>query len=115
MSKRELLASTAQVEPARKAAGEGWLEFSMADVGPGIPEHIQQQLFTPFFTTKTEGMGLGLSLCRTVVEQHGGFLAFEPVFVRLEKAIVPFLFNIPNRGHRLFLLRYSAAVAGNVR
>jgi two-component system sensor histidine kinase DctS len=59
-------------------AGKGWLEFSVADVGPGIPEEVKQQLFTPFFTTKSEGMGLGLSLCRTVVEQHGGFLGFEP-------------------------------------
>ena len=57
---------------------KGWLEFSVADVGPGIPEPIQERLFTPFFTTKSEGMGLGLSLCRTVVEQHGGFLGFEP-------------------------------------
>ena len=63
---------------ARKGAGTGWLEFSVADVGPGIPADVQEQLFTPFFTTKSEGMGLGLSLCRTVVEQHGGFLAFEP-------------------------------------
>jgi two-component system, LuxR family, sensor histidine kinase DctS len=55
-----------------------WLEFSVADVGPGIPQEVQARLFTPFFTTKSEGMGLGLSLCRTVVEQHGGFLAFEP-------------------------------------
>ena len=58
--------------------GRQWLEFSVADCGPGIPQDVQQQLFTPFFTTKEEGMGLGLSMCRTVVEQHGGFLAFEP-------------------------------------
>lgn len=59
-------------------AGKRWLEFSVADCGPGIPEPVRQQLFTPFFTTKAEGMGLGLSLCRTVVEQHGGHLLFEP-------------------------------------
>lgn len=62
-------------------AGDGgrrWLEFSVADVGPGIPDEVKEQLFTPFFTTKSEGMGLGLSLCRTVVEQHGGYLLFEP-------------------------------------
>jgi two-component system, LuxR family, sensor histidine kinase DctS len=58
--------------------GKSWLEFSVADLGPGIPEEVKRQLFTPFFTTKAEGMGLGLSLCRTVVEQHGGFLGFEP-------------------------------------
>jgi len=55
-----------------------WLVFSVADVGPGIAPEVEQQLFTPFFTTKAEGMGLGLSLCRTVIEQHGGMLAFEP-------------------------------------
>ncbi len=58
--------------------GKSWLEFSVVDVGPGITEQVRKKLFTPFFTTKAEGMGLGLSLCRTVVEQHGGFLAFEP-------------------------------------
>lgn len=56
----------------------GWLEFSVADAGAGIPTDVAEHLFTPFFTTKSEGMGLGLSLCRTVVEQHGGFLEFVP-------------------------------------
>jgi two-component system sensor histidine kinase DctS len=55
-----------------------WIEFSVADIGIGIAPEVQQQLFNPFFTTKAEGMGLGLSLCRTVVEQHGGALVFEP-------------------------------------
>lgn len=63
----------------RRAAGDARaLEFSVTDVGPGIAPEVAQQLFTPFFTTKAEGMGLGLSLCRTVIEQHGGTLAFEP-------------------------------------
>jgi len=63
----------------RRASGDARaLEFSVTDVGPGIAPEVAQQLFTPFFTTKAEGMGLGLSLCRTVIEQHGGTLAFEP-------------------------------------
>ncbi|QDL35976.1 two-component system sensor histidine kinase NtrB [Rhodoferax sediminis] len=62
----------------RTAHSPGWLEFSVADLGPGIAPQVAQQLFTPFFTTKREGMGLGLSLCRTVVEQHGGFLTLQP-------------------------------------
>jgi two-component system, LuxR family, sensor histidine kinase DctS len=73
-----LLIEVRRAGPAQSTPGKSWLEFSVADVGPGIPEQVQEQLFTPFFTTKAEGMGLGLSLCRTVVEQHGGFLAFEP-------------------------------------
>ena len=64
---------------ALKANGTSkkWLEFSVADLGQGIAPEVQQQLFNPFFTTKAEGMGLGLSLCRTVVEQHGGALEFS--------------------------------------
>ena len=65
----------------RRAQGEGrkkMLAFSVADLGEGMSPEVQQQLFTPFFTTKAEGMGLGLSLCRTVVEQHGGVMGFEP-------------------------------------
>ncbi len=55
-----------------------WIEFSVTDCGAGIDASTSAHLFTPFFTTKAEGMGLGLSLCRTVIEQHGGALEFKP-------------------------------------
>ncbi len=57
-----------------------WVSFDIIDHGPGVAAEVKSQLFTPFFTTRTEGMGLGLSLCRTVVEQHGGALDFENLF-----------------------------------
>ncbi|NMM81957.1 PAS domain-containing sensor histidine kinase [Acidovorax sp. SRB_14] len=67
-----------RVRRAGSNAHSGWLEFSVADCGSGITDDTARQLFTPFFTTRPEGMGLGLSLCRTVVEQHGGFLGYGP-------------------------------------
>jgi two-component system sensor histidine kinase DctS len=54
-----------------------WVRFAVCDRGPGIDEPVARQLFTPFFTTRSDGMGLGLSVCRTIVEQHGGALEFE--------------------------------------
>ncbi len=55
-----------------------WVAFDIVDAGPGVAQDVAAKLFTPFFTTRSEGMGLGLSLCRTVVEQHGGMLDFGP-------------------------------------
>lgn len=55
-----------------------WVTFTVTDAGPGIAPDVAARLFTPFFTTRPEGMGLGLSLCRTVIEQHGGALDFGP-------------------------------------
>ena len=68
---------TLRVRPAASNAASAWVEFAVIDQGEGISPEVASQLFTPFFTTKDEGMGLGLSLCRTVIEQHGGFLGFE--------------------------------------
>jgi two-component system sensor histidine kinase DctS len=66
-----------QAKRAASNAEQRWVEFAVTDVGTGIAPEVAEQLFTPFFTTKAEGMGLGLSLCRTVIEQHGGQLVFE--------------------------------------
>ena len=68
-----------------------WVEFSVLDCGIGIAEQVAEQLFTPFFTTRDEGMGIGLSLCRTVVEQHGGRLSHRPV----QPQGTEFVFTLP--------------------
>ncbi len=51
---------------------------SVADTGCGIPPSIEAQLFQPFVTTKAQGMGIGLSVCRAIIEAHGGRLWVEP-------------------------------------
>lgn len=63
----------------RPVAGNGQpaVEVTFADRGRGIAPDVAAKLFTPFFTTKSEGMGMGLNVCRTVIEQHGGHLWYE--------------------------------------
>lgn len=76
--RRRLRLSAQPVRSASAHSTQRWVEFAVADHGRGISAEDAERLFTPFFTTKPEGMGLGLNLCRTVVEQHGGGLRFEP-------------------------------------
>lgn len=75
-----------------------WVTFSVCDHGPGIPPDVAARLFTPFFTTRTEGMGLGLSLCRTVIEQHGGALDFHHLGAPGAGGGTEFRFTLPADG-----------------
>jgi two-component system, LuxR family, sensor kinase FixL len=64
---RDLLVSSRLVQG-------GMVEISVADTGPGLADEVRAKLFEPFITTKVSGMGVGLSVCRTIVESHGGRL-----------------------------------------
>jgi two-component system, LuxR family, sensor kinase FixL len=57
--------------------GDRCCEVSVSDTGPGIPQDSLDRIFDPFFTAKTEGLGIGLSISRSIVEAHGGKLWAE--------------------------------------
>src|SRR5262249_41569901 len=56
---------------------KGGIEFVVTDSGTGIPPEILGRIFDPFFTTQSSGMGMGLSVSRTIVDAHGGRLWAE--------------------------------------
>ena len=66
-SRRELVVASSLVQG-------GMVEISVADSGPGLVDEVRAKLFQPFVTTKVHGMGVGLSVCRAIVEWHGGRL-----------------------------------------
>jgi PAS domain S-box-containing protein len=65
---RELQISIEAVQP------EGGVRVGVRDTGPGLPPESLSRLFEPFYTTKPEGIGMGLPICRTIIEAHGGRL-----------------------------------------
>lgn len=61
----------------RVAEADGHVAIRIADRGTGIPTEVEVRLFEPFFTTKVEGMGMGLNICRSIVEAHHGRIWHE--------------------------------------
>jgi two-component system, LuxR family, sensor histidine kinase DctS len=74
---RKLTLQACPVASTAGPNGRAGVAFSVTDHGHGLPAEVARHIYTPFFTTKAEGMGLGLNLCRTVVEQHGGALQHD--------------------------------------
>ncbi len=70
--------STRELVIATAPALGGLIDISVADTGAGIAPEISAQLFQPFVTTKRTGMGVGLSISRTIIEAHGGSIAARP-------------------------------------
>jgi two-component system, LuxR family, sensor kinase FixL len=71
-------APTRELVVATSPAPDNMVEISVADTGGGIAPEIADQLFQPFVTTKSHGMGVGLSISRTIIESHGGSIAPRP-------------------------------------
>ena len=62
---RELSLTTGVVEP-------GFVQVTVRDTGPGLSEDVRRRLFQPFVTTKDNGMGIGLTICQSIIDAHGG-------------------------------------------
>ena len=65
-----------EISSSRGKAGQ--VRVTIADAGPGLAPDVAQQLFQPFDSTKSKGMGLGLSICHTIIGGHGGRIWAEP-------------------------------------
>jgi hypothetical protein len=68
-----------QVVP-KKVEGQDVVEFSVSDSGTGMTNDVMERVFEAFYTTKNEGMGIGLNLCRTIIESHRGRMKAENIY-----------------------------------
>ena len=69
-----------RVVPRHTPEMGGVIEFSVTDAGPGLKEDVSLRLYEAFFSTKTDGMGIGLSLCRSIIESHQGRIKAENLY-----------------------------------
>lgn len=79
----------------RTVDGQPVIEFTVQDTGKGLPPEVLERLFEAFFTTKSEGMGMGLNLCRSIVESHQGRMRAENLYNGSEVIGCRFSFWLP--------------------
>jgi PAS domain S-box-containing protein len=84
-----------RVVPRHTAEEGGVIEFSVTDKGPGLREEAARRLYEAFFSTKPEGLGIGLSLCRTIIESHRGRLRAENLYNGEQVVGCRFAFTLP--------------------
>jgi len=84
-----------RVVPRHTAEEGGVIEFSVTDTGPGLPEEVIARLYEAFFSTKADGMGIGLSLCRSIVESHRGRIKAENLYNGSSVTGCRFAFTLP--------------------
>ena len=65
------------IATASNHAGQPCVEITVADTGPGVPEELREQIFNPFFTSKKDGVGLGLAIVAKIVDDHRGTIRLE--------------------------------------
>ena len=87
------------------------VEFSVLDSGAGLSPEVMDRLYEAFFSTKVEGMGIGLNLCRTIVESHQGRMRAENIYNGTEVAGCRFSFWIPVSGATNSIVNKDAGVA----
>ena len=72
----EAMPSGGTLTIAAEQAGDT-LHFEITDTGPGISEEEAKKIFEPFYTTKAQGLGLGMPYAKKIIEQHGGTISFN--------------------------------------
>ncbi len=84
-----------RVVPRHTPEEGGVIEFSVTDMGPGLKEEVIARLYEAFFSTKAEGLGIGLSLCRTIIESHRGRMRGQNLYNGASIVGCRFSFTLP--------------------
>jgi C4-dicarboxylate-specific signal transduction histidine kinase len=84
-----------RVVPFHSAEEGGAIEFSVTDMGPGLKEEVIARMYEAFFSTKVDGLGIGLSLCRTIIESHRGRIRAQNLYNGTVATGCRFSFTLP--------------------